>query len=310
MQDLTLIQHALAVASGVLIGFSLGLIGGGGSILAVPLLLYVVGYKDAHVAIGTTALAVSATAFINLIPHWRRGHVLWRPALAFALPGMVGAAVGAQLGRVLPSWQLLFLFALLMVAVAITMFRPSRANMPTAHAVRIRWHRFIAAAVGVGLLAGFFGIGGGFLVVPALLFLTGMPILGAIGSSLMAVGSLGLTTAVSYAVAGLVDWRVALEYIAGGFVGGTFGAMLAVNLAPRKALLKHALASVISLVGVYMLSVNWVACGPNRYPRRRYDDPRVGQCRTLIGRGSLRNLADAPRASGRGAAQPAWPERG
>src|SRR5579859_7979046 len=137
MQELTLIHHALAVASGVLVGFSLGLIGGGGSILAVPLLLYVVGYRDSHVAIGTTALAVSATAFINLIPHWRRGNVLWRPAVAFALPGMAGAALGAQLGRMLPSRQLLVLFALLMLAMALTMLRPSPASAASAGAIQI-----------------------------------------------------------------------------------------------------------------------------------------------------------------------------
>ncbi len=117
----------------------------------------------------------------------------------------------------------------------------------------------IPVAFGVGLLAGFFGIGGGFLVVPALLFLTGMPILSAVGSSLVAVGSLGLTTAVSYAAAGLVDWRVAAEYIAGGFAGGTFGALLATNLATRKGVLKNALAGVISVVGVYMLTMSWAA---------------------------------------------------
>ena len=259
MQELTLVQHALAVASGALVGFSLGLIGGGGSILAVPLLLYLVGYRDAHVAIGTTALAVSATAYINLVPHWRRGNVLWRPALAFALPGMAGAAFGAQLGRMLPSRQLLFLFALLMVGVALTMLRPGRATATPASEKMIRWRWFWPAAFGVGLLAGFFGIGGGFLVVPALLLLTGMPILNAIGSSLVAVGTLGLTTALSYATAGLVDWQVALEYVVGGFLGGTLGAMLAANLAPRKALLRQTLAGVISVVGVYMLTLSWSA---------------------------------------------------
>lgn len=257
MQELTVVQHGLAIASGLLVGFSLGLIGGGGSILAVPLLLYVVGYRDAHVAIGTTAMAVAATAYLNLILHWRRGSVLWRPAIAFALPGMAGAAVGAQLGRMLPSRQLLFLFALLMLAVAVTMLRPTRARGAVATETRIHWAVFLPAAFGVGLLAGFFGIGGGFLVVPALLFLTGMPILNAIGSSLVAVGSLGLTTAISYATAGLVDWQVALEYIAGGFLGGMLGAALAVNLAPRKALLKQALAGVISVVAVYMLAMSW-----------------------------------------------------
>jgi len=146
-----------------------------------------------------------------------------------------------------------------MLTVALTMLRPSRATDAAAGVACIRWRWFLPAAFGVGLLAGFFGIGGGFLVVPALLFLTGMPILNAIASSLLAVGSLGLTTAASYAAAGLVDWQVALEYVAGGFVGGTFGAMLAVNLAPRKALLRRTLAGIISVVGVYMLTLSWAA---------------------------------------------------
>ncbi len=118
----TFIQQLLAVGSGVIVGFSLGLIGGGGSILAVPLLLYLVGYRDTHVVIGTTALAVALTAFANLILHWRAGNVRWKAALSFALPGAVGAAIG----KVFPGKQLLFLFALLMIVVAISMVRPRR----------------------------------------------------------------------------------------------------------------------------------------------------------------------------------------
>ena len=128
MEVLTLLQQTLAVLSGVLVGFTLGLIGGGGSILAVPLLLYVVGYHNPHVVIGTTALAVAVTAYMNLIPHWRIGNVRWQPAIAFALPGVVGAAVGAQLGKMVSGKQLLFLFALLMIAVAISMLRPGRSH--------------------------------------------------------------------------------------------------------------------------------------------------------------------------------------
>ena len=89
---LSLAQNALAVASGGAVGFSLGLIGGGGSILAVPLLLYVVGLGDAHVAIGTSALAVSLNAFGNLIGHWRAGNVKWPCAATFAAAGITGAA--------------------------------------------------------------------------------------------------------------------------------------------------------------------------------------------------------------------------
>src|SRR6187399_1041140 len=93
------VQEALAVLSGGVVGFSLGLIGGGGSILAVPLLLYVVGITDPHVAIGTSALSVSANAFANLLGHWRAGNVKWPCVATFALAGIVGAAIGSTLGK-------------------------------------------------------------------------------------------------------------------------------------------------------------------------------------------------------------------
>src|SRR5579863_8822413 len=93
-------QTLLAILSGSAVGFSLGLIGGGGSILAVPLLLYVVGVTEPHVAIGTSALAVSVNAFVNLVGHWRAGTVKWRCAAVFAAAGTIGAAIGSSLGKV------------------------------------------------------------------------------------------------------------------------------------------------------------------------------------------------------------------
>src|SRR5512143_1189823 len=100
----------LSVFSGSLVGFALGLLGGGGSILAVPLLVYLVGGKDPHVAIGTSALAVSANAFANLIAHARAGNVKWPCAIVFAIAGILGAAAGATLGRQVNGQHLLFLF--------------------------------------------------------------------------------------------------------------------------------------------------------------------------------------------------------
>ncbi|MDR7001767.1 putative membrane protein YfcA [Neobacillus niacini] len=123
---MTILQWILTVTSGGIIGFTLGLIGGGGSILAVPLLLYMVGVKDPHIVIGSTALAVSINAFLNLIPHSRAGHVHWRPAIVFAIPGVVGAFCGSYLGKLLQSKQLLFLFALLMIFMAIKMILPKK----------------------------------------------------------------------------------------------------------------------------------------------------------------------------------------
>ena len=120
-------QNVLAVLSGSAVGFSLGLIGGGGSILAVPLLLYVVGIGDAHVAIGTSALAVSANAFGNLIGHSRAGNVKWPCAATFAGAGIAGAAIGSSLGKLVDGQKLLFLFALAMIAVGAAMLRPRAA---------------------------------------------------------------------------------------------------------------------------------------------------------------------------------------
>ena len=114
----------IAVLCGSLVGFSLGLIGGGGSILAVPLLIYVVGIRDPHVAIGTSALAVGVNAVVNLLGHWRRGNVKWPCAIVFAASGVMGAAAGSTAGKMVDGGKLLFLFALIMIAVGLAMLRP------------------------------------------------------------------------------------------------------------------------------------------------------------------------------------------
>src|SRR5690606_14702597 len=108
---------AAALASGGLVGFALGLVGGGGSILATPLLLYVVGVSQPHIAIGTSALAVSVNAFANLVGHARSGNVRWRCALVFAGVGTSGALAGSSLGKMIDGERLLFLFGLLMFLV-------------------------------------------------------------------------------------------------------------------------------------------------------------------------------------------------
>ena len=117
-----------ALASGALVGFSLGLVGGGGSILATPLLLYVVGVAQPHIAIGTGALAVSVNAFANLAGHARAGNVRWRCAVIFAVVGTFGAFAGSSLGKLVDGNRLLFLFGLVMVAVGAMMLRPRREN--------------------------------------------------------------------------------------------------------------------------------------------------------------------------------------
>ena len=247
-------QTAAAIGSGVIVGFSLGLIGGGGSILAVPLLLYIVGMPDPHQAIGTSALAVAVNAYANLVPHARAQHVRWGPAVIFASAGVVGAFAGSSIGKMMDGHRLLILFALLMLFVAALMLRGRKADTSTSGAVQQKnlW-RLVTIGLGTGTLSGFYGIGGGFLVVPGLILATGMPTIAAIGSSLVAVGTFGMTTAVNYAVSGLVDWPVALLFILGGIAGGWIGARVAKRLSAQRQTLTRLLGCMLVVVSAYML---------------------------------------------------------
>ena len=245
---------AASVLSGAAVGFSLGLIGGGGSILAVPLLLYVVGISDPHVAIGTSALAVSINAFVNLAGHWRAGTVHWPSAILFGLVGLIGAVAGSTAGKAVDGQRLLALFAVVMIVAGIAMLRPRSTGYWCVGALdRMRAARLAAFGGATGFASGFFGIGGGFLIVPGLVLATGMPILNAIGSSLFSVGIFGLATAGNYALSGFVAWSVAAEFIAGGAAGGWLGTKAAVTLAAKKRMLSTIFAAVVLAVAAYML---------------------------------------------------------
>jgi uncharacterized protein len=244
----------LAIFSGAAVGFVLALIGGGGSILATPALLYIVGVTNPHIAIGTSALAVSINAFANLINHARRGHVRWRNAMIFAAAGVIGAAAGAAVGKVTDPEILLPLFALIMIVAGVFMLR-RRADTPAMEErfTRTAVPRLLLFGQGTGLLSGFFGIGGGFLIVPGLTAATGMSMIQAIGSSLFSVGAFGATTAISYAADGLIDWRIAGLFIGGGLIGGVIGANFATHLSKQRGVLQRVFAGVVFAVAAYML---------------------------------------------------------
>lgn len=214
--------------SGVLVGFTLGLVGGGGSILAVPLMVYVVGVDNPHVAIGTSALAVAANAVMNLGHHARRGNVRWTCAAVFAAAGVIGAYGGSTLGKAIDGQKLLLLFALLMLVVGVLMLR-GRGEGGDADA---RLDRRTA---------------------PRLIAATRMPMLLAIGSSLVAVNAFGLTTALNYARSGLIDWTLAGVFVGGGLLGGLFGASLATRLSRSRGALNRVFAGLIFAVALYML---------------------------------------------------------
>jgi len=206
------------------------------------------------VAIGTSAVAVGVNAAANLAQHARRGTVKWRCAGVFAAAGVVGAFAGSTLSKWMDGQRLLVLFALLMFAVGASMLRPRPdARGEAVELSRQNFSKLLSLGFLTGLLSGFFGIGGGFLIVPGLMLATGMPILNAIGSSLVAVAAFGLTSAANYAVSGLVDWSLAGIFIAGGVLGGLAGAAFARKLAGRRGALNIAFACVIFTVAAYML---------------------------------------------------------
>jgi uncharacterized membrane protein YfcA len=253
------LHDLLAVASGSLVGFTLGLVGGGGSIMAVPLLVYVVGVPSMHIAIGTSAMAVAASAAANLAGHARAHTVKWPCALIFAASGMAGAAGGAQLGKMVDGTRLLSLFGVLMVVVGVLMLRPrisggnADVKFNTASMPKLLPH-LIGIGLMVGTLSGFFGIGGGFLIVPGLIGATAMPLINAIGSSLVAVTAFGLTTAASYAWSGLVDWPLAGLFVIGGALGGLLGTRLARHLAGFKHALSLTFSGIVIAVGLYVIA--------------------------------------------------------
>ncbi|OYY63592.1 MAG: hypothetical protein B7Y49_12590 [Sphingomonas sp. 28-62-11] len=252
------LHYGLGALSGVLVGFTLGLVGGGGSILAVPLMVYVVGVASPHIAIGTSALAVAVNAATGLISHARSGTVKWRCGGMYAAAGIFGALAGSTVGKAFDGDRLLFLFGLVMVVVGAAMLR-GRNNQGVEAVVcdRTNAPKVLGFGVGTGAFSGFFGIGGGFLIVPGLVAATGMPIINAVGTSLIAVTAFGLTTAANYAWSGLIDWPLAGVFIAGGIIGGLGGTMLAKRLADGGKL-TTIFAGLIFVVAAYMI---WKSAG-------------------------------------------------
>lgn len=290
----------LSLLSGAAVGFSLGLIGGGGSILAVPLLIYVVGVTNTHVAIGTSALAVGANALINMIHHRRKGHVRVGEGVLFAIPGALGTIIGAQLGLLTPSEDLLVLFAVFMIALSLIMLL--RRNIVSAknkdtlsdlqtkgveqgktasnstdrtkdgssnndlHQPNIaarkkvlksipqikKYYRILLVGFSVGIGAGYFGIGGGFIIVPALMHtIAGLTITDAVGTSLISVSTFGFLTAIRYSLSGEVNWLISLLFIGGGILGGTFGTRMSSKVSKEK--LTNLFAIILIVVAVYII---------------------------------------------------------
>jgi uncharacterized membrane protein YfcA len=236
---------------GLLVGVSLGLTGGGGSIITVPLLVYLVG-QPVHVAIPTSLVVVGATALAGYARRVSQANSL--DGLIVGCAGLFGAGPGRLAAQFFSGRTLLAMFAVIMLIAAIFMFR-SKIWAPRAG--KPHWALVLAVGVAIGFLTGFLGVGGGFLIVPGLVLLLGMPMNVAIPTSLLVIAIncasslLGpLLLGRSSVTAGAIDWRVALLFVAGGIVGAFGGRAIAGRLNQQH--LKQVFAVFIFVVGVFV----------------------------------------------------------
>lgn len=249
---------------GLLIGLSLGALGGGGSILTVPALVYLVGEQPAQ-ATTSSLLIVGTTSLIALIPHARRGNVRFGQGVAFGVLGIAGSFAGSLASARVPAAVLLSAFAALMLVVAVVMLRrssrPSSADSqtaPTRALVQLRPFRVdvgrsaqvVLAATVVGLLTGFFGVGGGFALVPALVLALAYPMRVAVGTSLLVI-AINSATAVATRVADAeIDWATVGVFTAAAVLGSLIGGRIAARVRPQ--VLTRAFAVLLFGVAIYM----------------------------------------------------------
>jgi uncharacterized membrane protein YfcA len=241
----------LTLGLAVLIGVSLGLLGGGGSILAVPLLVYVADLP-AKEAIATSLLVVGVTSAVGVLPHARAHRVRWRTGLTFGLAGMTGAYAGGRLAAFVPAWVLLTGFALMMLATAIAMLRGRRggADRPAPHELPV--FRVALEGIVVGLVTGLVGAGGGFLVVPALALLGGLPTPVAVGTSLVVIAMKSFAGLAGYLSSVHLDWGLAGAVTAAAVLGSLAGGRLAGRLPAD--LLRRVFGWFVVVMGVFVLA--------------------------------------------------------
>ncbi|MEV4765484.1 sulfite exporter TauE/SafE family protein [Micromonospora chokoriensis] len=241
---------ALTIGLAVLIGVSLGLLGGGGSILAVPLLVYVADLP-AKEAIATSLLVVGATSVVGVIPHARAHRVRWRTGLIFGLAGMTGAYAGGRLAGLIPGGVLLTGFAVMMLATAVAMIRGRRDADGRAAPHELPVPRVILDGVVVGLVTGLVGAGGGFLVVPALALLGGLPMSVAVGTSLVVIAMKSFAGLAGYLSSVHIDWGLAAAVTAAAVVGSLVGGRLTARIPAD--ILRKAFGWFVVVMGVFVL---------------------------------------------------------
>ena len=240
----------LGLSLAILIGISLGLLGGGGSILAVPILVYVVGMA-AKPAIAVSLLVVGTTSFVGALRHWRAANLEPGTAAVFGLVSMAGAYAGGRMAVGVPDSLQLLLFASVMLTVSVSMFR---TGMTGAGGGTVRMPLVAASAAGVGVLTGVVGVGGGFLIVPALVLFAGMEMRRAVGTSLLVIAMNSMAGFAAYAGTVPIDWTFTAIFTLLATCGVFLGARLVPSVPQR--VLRRAFAAFLIVVGSAVLLQN------------------------------------------------------
>ncbi len=243
----------LGVVLAVGMGAVLGLLGGGGSILTVPILVYVIGMGPKH-AIATSLLVVGVTSLAGMGQHARRGNVRWRTGLVFGAVAMLGAYAGGRVAALLPGSLLLLLFAALMLVTGVAMLRrraaPAVAARPAPTGARWLW-RLVLQGLAVGGLTGLVGAGGGFVIVPALVLLGGLGMTAAIGTSLLVIAMNSFAGLAGHLAHETIDLRIAALVTLAAVIGSFGGAALASRL--RQDTLRRAFAWLVLAMATFMI---------------------------------------------------------
>lgn len=248
----------VGTALAVLIGLSLGLLGGGGSILTVPILVYVIGVP-AHEAIALSLLVVGTTSIAAIIPHARGGRVQWKTGALFGATSMVGAFIAGKLAHHIPATVLLLLFGAMMMITAVAMMRGKKdgakepeVDQPEGKLSELPIGKIVLEGLGVGAVTGLVGAGGGFLVVPALVLLGKLPMRTAVGTSLLVIAMKSFAAFAGYLSTTEVNWGLGAMVTAAAVLGSFFGGGLAGSV--PQDLLRRGFAWFVVVMAVFILS--------------------------------------------------------
>ncbi|HXG83482.1 MAG TPA: sulfite exporter TauE/SafE family protein [Pyrinomonadaceae bacterium] len=248
----------LGLILSALIGLSLGLIGGGGSIITVPVLVYVLGV-EAHEAVGMSLAVVGGTSLVGAGLHYRRGNLQLKTGLTFGVSGIAGAFAGSPLTKLLSPSALLMTFALLMLFIAVLMLRrkPAAESEINEMGEKPNVWKALLAGFGVGVLTGFLGVGGGFLIVPALVMFGGLSMKEAIGTSLFVIFLNCVAGLIGHASQNGFDWGLTAQVTALAVAGTIFGTLLSHKLEAQK--LQKGFAVFVLVVAVFLITKNYAS---------------------------------------------------